>query len=96
MKKNGIFSKLCFPCNFQVTLAYTVLKVFETESKEVMTWWQTAIILGVVACFLGWAILLCPDFKLVHLLDLYVVGNLILITVIIEVLAFIIFYGKKT
>lgn len=74
---------------------YTILKVFEIETKQVMSWWQACIILGVVSCLIGGALLLYPQFKLVHLLDHYIVGNLILISVVIEVLAFIIFYGKE-
>lgn len=77
-----------------VTLLYTILKVFEIETKQVMSWWQASVILGIVFCLIGSAILLYPNFELVRLLDHYIVGNLILISVVIEVLAFIIFYGK--
>lgn len=79
-----------------MTLVYTILKVFEIETKQVMSWWQACVILGVISCLVGGLMLLYPDFGLVHLLDHYVVGNLILISVVIEVLAFIVFYGKNT
>lgn len=79
---------------FQVTLIYTLLKVIEFEIKQTMSWWQTTIIVGILGFIVGAAILLCPDFKLVHLLDHYVVGNLILIAVVTEVFALLLFYGK--
>lgn len=97
VSNNGRFS---FTLKFkiflsQVMLVYTLLKVFEIETKQVMSWWQASVILGIVFCLIGSAVLLYPNFKLVRLLDHYIVGNLILICVVIEVLAFIIFYGKK-
>lgn len=40
------------------------------------------------------ALLLKSNFALVRLFDQYIVGNLILLCVVLEVLAFITFYGK--
>lgn len=50
--------------------------------------------MGIVGFLIGAVLLLYPHFALVHLLDHYIVGNLILISVIIEAFAFIFFYGK--
>lgn len=44
---------------------------------------------------MGCAVLLEPDFRIVRLLDHYLVGNFILISVIIEVFALIAFYGTE-
>lgn len=77
-----------------MTLIYTLLKVIEIETGQIMSWWQTTVLLGFLGLLAGAALLLYPHFKLVHLLDHYVVGNLILISVVLEVLALIVFYGK--
>lgn len=54
-----------------------------------------SLIYGFVGLVLGAAILLCVNLQILHLLDEYIVGNLILLTVAVELLGFVIFYGCK-
>lgn len=76
-----------------VTLNYTLLKAITVQTGRRINWWQTGVILCFIGFVVGFGLLLYPDFDLVHLLDHYIVGNLILVTVIIEVFVFIAFYG---
>ncbi|KAJ8937841.1 hypothetical protein NQ318_022259 [Aromia moschata] len=78
-----------------VTLMHTIVKAVSTLSWNRLNWWQTCLITGLVGYILGCAILLQTEFDIVHLLDHYIVGNLILIIVIIEVFALITFYGTE-
>lgn len=64
------------------------------QNKRRLKWWQTSIILSFIGLVLGCAVLLQPQFQIVRLLDHYIVGNLIIISVIIEVFALIAFYGN--
>jgi hypothetical protein len=83
-----------FNVNFQATITYTLLKAITVQNRRRLKWWQTSIILCFVGLVLGAAVLLKSDFQIVRLLDHYIVGNLILISVIIEVFALIAFYGE--
>ncbi|KAJ8938548.1 hypothetical protein NQ318_016919 [Aromia moschata] len=80
---------------YLVTLMHTIVKAVSTLSWNRLNWWQTCLITGLVGYILGCAILLQTEFDIVHLLDHYIVGNLILIIVIIEVFALITFYGTE-
>ncbi|XP_066250792.1 sodium-dependent nutrient amino acid transporter 1 isoform X1 [Euwallacea similis] len=77
------------------TLTYTMLKAIYGHDGIRFKWWQTSIIFSFSGFVLSCALLLKPNFLLVRLLDEYVVGNLIFICVILEVLAFICFYGTS-
>lgn len=83
-----------FNVNFQATITYTLLKAITVQNRRRLKWWQTSIILCFVGLVLGAAVLLKSDLQIVRLLDHYIVGNLILISVIIEVFALIAFYGE--
>lgn len=73
---------------------YTMIKGIALELKNNVRWWQINCIISFTGFVLGSAILLSSDLNVVHLFDHYIVGNLVLISVILEVTAFIIFYGK--
>ncbi|XP_030753330.1 sodium-dependent nutrient amino acid transporter 1-like isoform X1 [Sitophilus oryzae] len=75
------------------TLTYTLLKAIYGHDGIRLKRWQTSLIFGFCGFFFGTLVLLRYDFELVRLLDHYVVGNLILVTVVIEVIAFVAFYG---
>nr|CAI5843955.1 unnamed protein product [Callosobruchus analis] len=75
------------------TITYALLKTLTIESRRRLKWWHTSIILSFVGYVSGSCILFQPNFDIVHLLDHYIVGNLILICTVIEVLALITFYG---
>ncbi|KAJ8971081.1 hypothetical protein NQ317_014754 [Molorchus minor] len=77
------------------TIMHTILKAISTLNINRLNWWQTSLISTFVAYILGCVILLQTDFDIVHLLDHYIVGNLIVIIVIIEVFALITFYGTE-
>ncbi|CAH1105467.1 unnamed protein product [Psylliodes chrysocephalus] len=77
------------------TLTYTLLKAITVGARSRLKWWQASVILCVSGYILGCAILLKSDFDVVHLLDHYIVGNLILITAILEVLTVLAFYGVE-
>ncbi|NP_001137203.1 bloated tubules [Tribolium castaneum] len=77
------------------TITYTLLKAITVENRRRLKWWQTSIVLSFVGLVLGCGVLLEPDFRIVRLLDHYLVGNFILISVIIEVCALIAFYGTE-
>ncbi|XP_063910924.1 sodium-dependent nutrient amino acid transporter 1 isoform X2 [Zophobas morio] len=77
------------------TITYTLLKVITVQNKRRLKWWQTSIVLSFIGFILGCAVLLKSDFQIVRLLDHYIVGNLIIISVIIEILALIAFYGTE-
>ncbi|CAG9855929.1 unnamed protein product [Phyllotreta striolata] len=77
------------------TLTYTLLKAITVGTKARLKWWQASIILCVSGFVFGCAVLLVTDFDVVHLLDHYIVGNLILITSILEVLTILAFYGVE-
>ncbi|KAG5887858.1 hypothetical protein JTB14_005624 [Gonioctena quinquepunctata] len=78
------------------TLSYTLLKAITVECKaRKVKWWHASIVLGFICYMLGCAVLLQSDFDIVHLMDHYIVGNLILITAIIEIMAMIAFYGTE-
>jgi solute carrier family 6 (neurotransmitter transporter) len=77
------------------TITYTLLKAITVQNRRRLKWWQTSIILCFVGLVLGAAVLLKSDLQIVRLLDHYIVGNLILISVIIEVFALIAFYGTE-
>ncbi|CAG9838828.1 unnamed protein product [Diabrotica balteata] len=75
------------------TMTYTLLKAITVGSRARLSWWQASILLSASGFMFGCAILLKEDFDIVHLLDHYIVGNLILITAILEVLTLLAFYG---
>ncbi|XP_019766343.1 sodium- and chloride-dependent neutral and basic amino acid transporter B(0+) isoform X3 [Dendroctonus ponderosae] len=75
------------------TLSYTLLKAIYGHDGIRLKWWQTSVVFSFCGFVLSCLLLLRQDFDLVHLLDHYIVGNLILISVVIEVLAIIAFYG---
>nr|AHH29252.1 BLOT-like protein [Leptinotarsa decemlineata] len=78
------------------TLCYTLLKAITVECKaKKVKWWHASIVMGFIGFVLGCAVLLQPNFDIVHLLDHYIVGNLILITAVVEVMAMIAFYGTE-
>lgn len=83
-----------FFLKFQATLTYTLFKAIAVESKRKLKWWHVSVIMCFLNFIIGCLVLLQPDFDLVHLMDHYIVGNLILITTVIEILALITFYGK--
>lgn len=70
------------------------MKAITVQNGNKLKWWQTSIVLSFLGFVIGCAVLLCTDYDIVHLLDHYIVGNLILISVIIEVFVFIAFYGS--
>lgn len=74
-------------------MVYIILKAITVETKRKLKWWQTSCIVTFIGFIATTAILLVENLQLLHMLEYYVVGNLILITVIIDVLAFIFFYG---
>lgn len=78
-----------------ITIVYTLLKAIRVETKQKWSWWQTTLVLSFIGFILGAIILLPSNFVIVHLLDHYVVGNLILICTVLEVLAIVAFYGSK-
>lgn len=73
-------------------MMYTLLKVITEQNNKKLKWWKTCLISCFIGFLAGCAVLL--NFKIVHLLDGYIVGNLIFVTVIVEVFALITFYGK--
>ncbi|CAG9818963.1 unnamed protein product [Phaedon cochleariae] len=77
------------------TLTYTLLKAITVASKKKLKWWHASVVLSFLGYVLGCAILLKSNFDIVHLLDHYIVGNLIIICVIIEIMALIAFYGTE-
>ncbi|RZC22675.1 bloated tubules, partial [Asbolus verrucosus] len=77
------------------TITYTLLKAITVQNRRRLKWWQTSIVLSFIGLVLGCAVLLEAEFKIVRLLDHYIVGNLILISVIVEVFALIAFYGTE-
>lgn len=74
-------------------MVYVILKAVTVETKRKLKWWQTTLIVSFIGFIATTAILLVDNLQLLHMLEYYVVGNLILITVIIDVLAFVFFYG---
>ncbi|XP_017786840.1 PREDICTED: sodium-dependent nutrient amino acid transporter 1 isoform X2 [Nicrophorus vespilloides] len=78
-----------------ITIMYTIIKALSLETKNKLRWWQLSLVLSFICFVLGCATLLCPDLDVLHIFDYYIVGNLIMITVILEVLSFMIFYGPK-
>lgn len=77
------------------TLTYTLLKAIYGHDGIRLKWWQTSIIFSFLGFMCSCALLLKSNFALVRLFDQYIVGNLILICVVLEVLAFITFYGTS-
>ncbi|XP_076272961.1 solute carrier family member bloated tubules isoform X3 [Rhynchophorus ferrugineus] len=75
------------------TLSYSLLKAIYSHDGLRLKRWHVALLFNFSGFILSCLLLLRYDFDLVHLLDHYVVGNLILITVVIEVIAFVAFYG---
>ncbi|CAG9761468.1 unnamed protein product [Ceutorhynchus assimilis] len=75
------------------TLSYTLLKAIYGHDGIRLKWWQTSVVFSFSGFILSCLLLLKNDFDLVHLLDHYIVGNLIFICVIIEVFAMMAFYG---
>ncbi|XP_057670359.1 sodium-dependent nutrient amino acid transporter 1-like isoform X1 [Diorhabda carinulata] len=77
------------------TLSYTLLKAITVGSRARLGWWQASLLLSISGFIFGCLILLKTEFDIVHLLDHYIVGNLILITSILEVLTLLTFYGAE-
>ncbi|KAL3283904.1 hypothetical protein HHI36_018073 [Cryptolaemus montrouzieri] len=75
------------------TMMYTLLKVMTEQNKKRLKWWKTCLIVCFVGYVAGCVVLLKDNFEIVHLLDGYIIGNLIFIAVIIEIFALITFYG---
>lgn len=78
-----------------VSLIYTLLKALRVETKQRLPWWQATIVIALVGFLLSAAIILPSNFAVVHLLDHYLVGNLVLLCTVFEVLAIVAFYGSK-
>ncbi|KAF5288263.1 hypothetical protein FQA39_LY04031 [Lamprigera yunnana] len=77
------------------TLIYTLLRALRVETKQRWPWWQAIIIITLVGFVLSTLILLPSNFAATHLLDHYVIGNLILLCTVFEVMAIVAFYGSK-
>ncbi|XP_050295755.1 sodium- and chloride-dependent neutral and basic amino acid transporter B(0+)-like isoform X2 [Anthonomus grandis grandis] len=77
------------------TLSYTLLKAIYGHDGIRLKWWQTSVVFSFTGFVMSCLLLLKKDFDLVHLLDHYIVGNLIMICVIAEVVAFVAFYGTN-
>ncbi|KAL1517046.1 hypothetical protein ABEB36_000862 [Hypothenemus hampei] len=77
------------------TLSYTLLKAIHGHERLKLKWRQKCLIFSFTGFMLGCMVLLRKDFDLVHLLDHYIVGNLILICAAMEVLTLTVFYGAN-
>lgn len=77
-----------------ITIVYTILKTIYFAVRRKMAWWQLLFVFSFIVFVIGAALLLYEDLKLLHALDYYIVGNLILISVILEIFGFVMFYGK--
>ncbi|KAK5642446.1 hypothetical protein RI129_008613 [Pyrocoelia pectoralis] len=78
-----------------ITLVYTIIKALRVETKQKLPWWQAVIITTFIGIILSSLFLLPFNFAVVHLLDHYVVGNLVLLCTVFEILAIVAFYGSK-
>ncbi|KRT81358.1 neurotransmitter transporter [Oryctes borbonicus] len=78
-----------------ITLLYTIIKAIRLESRKRWYWWQISIFCGIFGLICSCLILLKKQFQIVHMFDHYIVGNVILISVIVEILAVIGCYGSK-
>ncbi|KAB0796651.1 hypothetical protein PPYR_10712 [Photinus pyralis] len=77
------------------TLVYAIVKALRVETKQKLPWWQALVITTFVGMVLSALLLLPSNFAVVHLLDHYVVGNLVLLCTVFEILAIVAFYGSK-
>lgn len=66
------------------------------ETNKKWQGWQVNFIFTFAGFLVGSIILLLPQMSLIHLADHYIVGNLVLLTTIVELFSFICFYGKKS
>lgn len=78
-----------------ITIVNNTFKAIANEADLNLRWWQFNTILTAVTFLFGAACLLYERLEIVHLLDYYITGNLVLISIVFEVLTFIIFYGWK-
>ena len=78
----------------QITYLYIILKAINLEMRKRWYWWQLTLAVFLIGFMLSCAVLLRKHFQIVHLFDHYIVGNIVLITVILEVFVFVFFYGE--
>ncbi|XP_065221104.1 sodium-dependent nutrient amino acid transporter 1-like [Planococcus citri] len=79
-----------------ISLIYTVIVGITVETKSKWKWWRiSSIVCGI--CFGAGCFCLLPDnFAMVRLFDHYTVGKLIVTTTVLEVVAFVWFYGLES
>ncbi|XP_022909976.2 sodium- and chloride-dependent neutral and basic amino acid transporter B(0+) isoform X1 [Onthophagus taurus] len=72
-------------------LLYTIYKAISLETRK--RWLTVTLISGLIGFILCCLILLSPQLNILHLFDHYIIGNLILIIVVIDILSMMSFYG---
>lgn len=91
----GYFMILMAGLISMITIVNNTFKAIANEANLNLRWWQFNTILSAVTFLFGTACLLYERLEIVHLMDYYITGNLVIISIILEVLSFIIFYGWK-
>ncbi|GLV45625.1 bloated tubules [Carabus blaptoides fortunei] len=78
-----------------LAVLYAILNAITVESKNRWRSKHMSVLLCLIFFTVGTFLNLVPNFQIVHILDHYVVGNLILVSTILEVTAFVCFYGCR-
>ncbi|XP_026679451.1 LOW QUALITY PROTEIN: sodium-dependent nutrient amino acid transporter 1-like, partial [Diaphorina citri] len=84
---SGFVSTIC--------LVYTVVTCAVVEGKNKRRWWTMTVLISTLGFLLTALSILPGDLSIVHILEHYVIGRLVLISTMLELIGFIWVYGLE-
>ncbi|KAK7574242.1 hypothetical protein V9T40_011433 [Parthenolecanium corni] len=78
-----------------ISLIYTIVVGISIEAKNKWKWWQVCVLVTGTVFIISCCFML-TNVNIIRLLDHYVVGKLIILTTVLEVMAFVWFYGLES
>nr|CAD7585753.1 unnamed protein product [Timema genevievae] len=95
---NVVFPKLgqlYHVCPPQIILVYSLLVALPLDSFGKWQWWHAAGIVSALGFLLGIPCIVPEDMQLIHILDHYVIGRMVIASTILELVGFAWIYGCK-
>ncbi|XP_072157229.1 sodium-dependent nutrient amino acid transporter 1 isoform X3 [Bemisia tabaci] len=78
-----------------VSLVFTVVTALSVETKNKWKWWVITSGVCLLSFFASIFCLLRENLKIVHILDAYVIGRIVVLSTILELVGFIYIYGLE-
>ncbi|XP_069700932.1 sodium- and chloride-dependent neutral and basic amino acid transporter B(0+) [Periplaneta americana] len=87
---------ICAGFAAMVAVLYTVLVAFTLEINKQWDWWVGAACACVIGFLIGILCIVPHNMEIIHILDHYVIGRMVIVSTALELIAFAWIYGSNT